>query len=150
MRIYNTGTEVFEFTHGGMLITLLPKYGTFERKKESYEAEIQGNKGRMGKVTRFKDIWVKTSDEGINTNYKELRKDYAEVCMKEASKLSRSDIKQENEVIKAEMDKVAAVEKKVKEKEAELAKQEQELNLKMAMLKKVEEEAISKAAAKHK
>lgn len=141
---------MFEFTHGGMLHTLLPKYGTFVKKKVPYETEIIGNKGRTAKITRFIDTWEKTSDEGINSNWKEFRKDYADVCMKVAAVQERSDIKLENEVIKAEMDKVAAVEKKVKEKEAELIKQEQELNLKMAMLKKVEEEAISKAAAKHK
>lgn len=150
MRIYNTGTEVFHFEHGGMTHVLLPKYGTYAKVRKPHEVEIIGNKGRSAKVIRHVDAWEKTSDEGINTNYKELRKDYAEVCMKVAAAAERADIKQENEVVKAELDKVAAVEKKVREKEAELAKQEQELNLKMAMLKKVEEEAINKAASKHK
>lgn len=150
MRIYNMGTEVFEFTHGGVVNTILPKFGTFERQKEKYAVSLKFTTDPSKNITRTRDVWVKISDEGHNSNFKDFRPNEGKMALKIAEDRGIEYIKAENHVIKAEMDKVALVEKKVKEKEAELAKQEQELNLKMAMLKKVEEEAISKAAAKHK
>jgi hypothetical protein len=150
MRVYNMGTEVFEFTDGGVVHTILPKFGSFKRQKEAYTVSLKFTTDPSKTITRYKDVWVKVSDEGHNSNYKDLKQLAGDKALRVAADRELDYIKPENAVVKAEMDKVAIVEKKVKEKEAELVKQEQELNLKMAMLKKVEEEAISKAAAKHK
>ena len=152
MKIYNIGTEVFEFQHGGGAFQIFPREGTFERQKESYTVEIAHARGGTTSLKRFRDVWVKISDEGTNSNFVEVPSaEFFDAAMRRAIATGMEQlIKKESEIIKKENDRVAAIELKNKKLEAELAKQEQELNLKMAMLKKVEEEAISKAAARHK
>lgn len=152
MKIYNIGTDVFEFQHSGGTFQIFPKEGTFERQKEAYTVDIPHSRGGVTSLKRFRDKWVKLSEEGTNSNFVEVPgPEFFDAAMRRAAAVGAEHlIKKESEIIKKENDRVAAIELKNKKLEAELAKQEQELNLKMAMLKKVEEEAISKAASKHK
>lgn len=149
MKLYNTGTEMFCFEHGGRSFFLYPKFGTFERKREAYQVEIPDAKKGKITFTRYRDIWVKTSDEGSNSNFVEGEREHIVVGLKKARELGREDIKHEDEVVKMEIDRVAAIEAKMKEKEKDLAEQEKALAVKLATLKKVEEEAVSRAASKH-
>lgn len=149
MKLYNTGTEMFCFEHGGHSFFVYPKFGTFERKRESYQVEIPDSKKGKIVFTRQRDVWAKTSEEGVNRNYVEGSTDQIRKGYSLARQDGREDIKLEDDVIKAEMDRVAALESKMKEKEKELKEQENALAVKLATLKKVEEEAISRAASKH-
>ena len=144
MKLYNTGTEIFSFTHGGIEYTILPKLGTFVRGKEKYVVE------GLRDMVRFKDVWVKESDEGVNSNFVEAPTEHAARGLALANQTGREDIKHEGEVVKAETDRVAALEAKAKAREEEISKAEQEINVKLAMLKKVEEQVAAKSHSKSK
>lgn len=150
IKLYNTGTEVFEFTYGGNIYTLLPKHGTYRREKEPYEVIIPGLKGKRDvTMKRTRDVWVKVSDEGRNSNWAEMPEEAVPVARKLAdSQGILEHIQRESVVLKAEEDKIEALEARVKEKEEELKRAEKENAMKLAMLQKIEQEAVKKVAAR--
>jgi hypothetical protein len=152
MKIYNVGSEVFTFIHGGTTFVLLPKEGTFERQKEFYDVETTSAKGNVHKMKRFIEVWKKVSDEGTNNNFVDLpAAEFVSACFKKAEKEGYSNfLKRESEIIKLEQDRVAAIEKRAKLLEKELEEKEHEMRVKLATLERVEKEAFSKTASSFK
>jgi len=151
MKMFNVGDRVFTFIHGGTTFTILPKNGHFVKERAYYDVETVSGKGTVHKLKRFNEVWVKKSDEGINSNYVELPStEYVSACMKRAEAEGFTEfLKKEEDMRKAEQERIAELERINRARESELRQKDQELQLKLAMLKKVEEEAIS-AAAKRK
>ena len=151
MKVYNMGSEVFEFTHAGVLFVILPKEGKFERVRQPYKVETQGAKGNTHIMTRHIDVWKKTADSGTNSNFVEVTQEGLRACMRAAEAQGLLDsIKKEAEVMKIEQDRVAEIEKRSKRLAEELAEKEQEMKIKLATLERVEKEAFSKATNKYK
>lgn len=149
-KLYNVGTEPFEFTHGGVEYVILPKTGTYAREMQPYDVLIEGNPGKKDKILkRFKPAMVKKSDEGRNSNWAEMPQLSVSYALSMADKAGLLDsIKKESVVLKEEEDKIKELENKVALKEKELEAKEKEHALKLAMLERIEKESVQRVARK--
>ena len=149
-KLYNTGTEIIEFTFGGNIYTLLPKHGTFKRVKEPYNVPIfDYKKNKELTLKRTREVWNKLSDEGRNSNWVEVPKEGVPTAIKAADELGlREFLRPEDEVLKAADDRLRELEDIVKTKEQELRDKEKDHAMKLAMLQRVEQEQVNKVARK--